>query len=542
MFGAVHRRSSQGRHDRSRKGLGIQGMEFLESRHLLAAVEYTQSLTPIPEYQVEWCTEGQDVRFRMTATGTGWVALGFNDRQRMAQSDIMMATGEGSSADTFADAQAAPGIDTVQNINLISFSQENGTTIVELSRPINTGDADGDYSLDTSRFLIWAYNERRDLFTSQHTDRGFSAEKINFAQAGACRPIGGGLPSITIADASIAEGNTATQSLGFAVTLSAAPTETVTVQYATSDGTAKAGEDYENATGTLTFAPGDPLTKTIAINLVGDETTEGDETFDLKLTSVQGATLVDDLATGTIQNDDVIPDVLTVVVTLAETDVDTPGTLAVALSHPSSFEVTVDYSFEAITATANSDFRGTAGKLTFPAGSTTQLVPFTLIGDDLAEAEESFRVRLASPVNAAISGAGVGLVSIIDDDQPVRLHPWLNETFREDVNGSGTVEPADALAVINDLNRSGARALPVPPVAPTVPPPYIDVNGDDQVSPIDALLVINYLNLQAEAARAARPALSAIPASVVSAQAVVDLVLASAAWETSSELRKKNSA
>lgn len=512
-------------------------LESLESRKMFAAVEYTQSFAPVEGYEIEWCTEGTDVRFRLTAQGTGWVAVGFNNVQRMPLTDIVMATGEGALSDTFADANAAPSVDTTQNVKLISAGQADGTTVVEFSRPIVTGDEESDYSLDTDRFLLWAFNERRDSFTSQHTDRGFSAAKIAFPSAGACKPIGGELPTLTIAESTIAEGDAGTKTMQFVVTLSAASTQPVTVKYATADGTAKAGEDYTSGSGTLTFTPGESLTQTVTVEVSGDVTNEADEDFTVTLSEPQGATIATASGKGTITNDDALPTLATVTVTLAETDADKASSVVVALSNASSFEVTVKYDFEAVTATANSDFRGTAGTLTFPAGSTSQFVNFTVVGDDQEEEAESFRIRLSSPTNATIRpGSEFALVEILDDDQAVVPHPWLNKELREDVNGSGTVEPADALAVINDLNRSGARALPLPPVAPFTPPPFLDVNGDDEVSPIDALLVINYLNQQAEeAARAARP----VPLAENADASAVDLVLAQAEWDAQSDLRKK---
>ncbi|NQU12137.1 putative Ig domain-containing protein, partial [bacterium] len=66
----------------------------------------------------------------------------------------------------------------------------------------------------------------------------------------------------------------------------------------------------------------------------------------------------------------------------------------------------------------------------------------------------------------------------------------------QDVNDSGTVEPQDALIIVNKLNAEGAHLLQLPQDADPVPGVgmYWDVNGDVWVSPIDALLVINYLN------------------------------------------------
>ncbi len=68
---------------------------------------------------------------------------------------------------------------------------------------------------------------------------------------------------------------------------------------------------------------------------------------------------------------------------------------------------------------------------------------------------------------------------------------WQNPDNRLDVNGNGRVEALDALLVINDLIRFGARTLPAKDVGYTGP--LRDVNGDGSIKPIDALLVINSL-------------------------------------------------
>ena len=79
--------------------------------------------------------------------------------------------------------------------------------------------------------------------------------------------------------------------------------EAVTVDYATSDGTATAGEDYTAVSGTLTFALGE-TTKTVSVPIIDDSVSETDETFTLTLSSVSGALLGDAEAAGTILNDD----------------------------------------------------------------------------------------------------------------------------------------------------------------------------------------------------------------------------------------------
>ena len=112
-----------------------------------------------------------------------------------------------------------------------------------------------------------------------------------------------GLPSISIGDASVTEGNTGTTTMSFPVTLSAASAQPVSVGYATADGTATAPSDYATASGTLTFNPGEK-SKTIAVSVVADLAIEQDETFSVTISGAVRATIAVGSATGTITNDD----------------------------------------------------------------------------------------------------------------------------------------------------------------------------------------------------------------------------------------------
>ena len=112
------------------------------------------------------------------------------------------------------------------------------------------------------------------------------------------------LPGLSIGDVSITEGHSGTKNATFTVTLSAAATNAVTVNYATANGTATAGSDYTAASGTLTFAAGE-RTKTITVAIRGDTAIEANETFRVLLTNPANAFLADGEAIGTITNDDI---------------------------------------------------------------------------------------------------------------------------------------------------------------------------------------------------------------------------------------------
>ena len=121
----------------------------------------------------------------------------------------------------------------------------------------------------------------------------------NANQATVIGPVG-----ISVADARVKEGEGAV--LAFAVTLSRAASAALTVDYATSDGSARAGEDYRAASGTLSFQAGES-SATVEVAVLDDAHDEGEETLTLRLSNASGAHVADGEATGTIENADLMP-------------------------------------------------------------------------------------------------------------------------------------------------------------------------------------------------------------------------------------------
>ncbi|MBE9219569.1 Calx-beta domain-containing protein [Dolichospermum flos-aquae] len=98
------------------------------------------------------------------------------------------------------------------------------------------------------------------------------------------------LPNLNLsANQTIVEGNTNPQNVTYTVTLSRTSSQTITVQYATANGTAIAGSDYTSTSGTLTFNPG-VTSQVINIPILNDSLNEANETFTLNLTTATNAT------------------------------------------------------------------------------------------------------------------------------------------------------------------------------------------------------------------------------------------------------------
>ena len=222
-------------------------------------------------------------------------------------------------------------------------------------------------------------------------------------------------PTLSIDNVSQNEGNTGTTAFDFTVSLSAASGQPVTVNYATADGTATAPSDYTAALSTLSFAPG-TITQTVTVLVNGDTVVEPNETFTVNLSSPANATIATGQGTGTIVNDDVTPTLSIGNVSQVEGNTGTSNfAFAVSLSAPSSQTVTVAYVTTDGTAIAPGDYTTTSGTLTFPAGTITQTVNVAVVGDTVAEPDETFTVNLSGATNATIATAQ-GTGTIVNDD------------------------------------------------------------------------------------------------------------------------------
>ena len=260
-----------------------------------------------------------------------------------------------------------------------------------------------------------------------------------------------GEPTLSIDAPSIAEGNSATATLTFKVTLSPASGKPVTVAYAdATTGTATSATDYAAITGgTLNFAVGD-TEKTVDVTVNGDTTDEPPETVVLRLSSPNNARLTGGSTnldgTGTITDDDDAPTVSVANATAVNEGNDPDTTVdmsfTVTLSEASSLAVTVPYTLTG-TATGGSDYETPAStSLSFAAGDTSGTIVVKVKGDALDEPNETIIVTLGAPTNATVStveGAGTGTGTITDDDGTPAVTLELSSASVTENGGSSTV-------------------------------------------------------------------------------------------------------
>ncbi len=260
-------------------------------------------------------------------------------------------------------------------------------------------------------------------------------------------------PSFTINDVTV---NEATGTATFTVTLSAASGQAVSVNYATSDGSALAGADYTGTSGTLNFATG-VVSQTITVSILDDAIFENSEDFLVTLSGPVNATIVDNLGIGTIKDDGTGTggtDNDTPAVSVSNPNVregtDAFAVFTVSLSHPSTTPVDVSLALANGTATGGgTDFGAgmeistdggatwTSGaSATFAAGTTDVLVRTPILNDALNEGTENFTLAATVTSGTTTNASATGTATIADDDGPPTLS--INDVTVNEAAGTMT--------------------------------------------------------------------------------------------------------
>ncbi len=239
------------------------------------------------------------------------------------------------------------------------------------------------------------------------------------------------LPQLAIDNVSIVEGDSGSPTVIFKITLTPASGKTVSVNYTTTDGTAKAGTDYIGKSGVLTFTPG-TTELPLSVSIKGDITAELDETFSVNLRSGVNAIIATAQGMGTIVNDDIVT-ISAADNSIVQTANPQALTFEVTLSVPCDRVVTVDYATANGSATAKrddlpssvADYVAITGTLTFTPGVTKQTISVTVLGDLRYELEENFFVNLSRPTNSTI-GLEQATGTIINHNTPSPYLPMIS--------------------------------------------------------------------------------------------------------------------
>lgn len=226
------------------------------------------------------------------------------------------------------------------------------------------------------------------------------------------------LPSLSVADVSISEGNTGTKILNFTVTRSVAVSGGSRVTVATANGSAQAGTDYVAKPPTVLIFSSADLIKPVAVTINGDTASEPNETFTLQLSAPEGATIADGSAIGTIQNDDLSFITVDDVKVQEGDQGNTPMNFTVTRSGNLSGSSSVKYETADDGATAGPDYVGIVPTiLNFIPNQQTAIVSVTVKGETLTEPNEKLKLKLSDPLGANLQD-DLGSGTIENDDLP----------------------------------------------------------------------------------------------------------------------------
>jgi hypothetical protein len=233
-------------------------------------------------------------------------------------------------------------------------------------------------------------------------------------------------PSSSINDVALGEGNAGAKQATFTVSLSAPSGKPISISYATADGSASAGTDYQATTGTLSFSPGQ-TTATLSVPVTGDTNAEPDETFFVNLTDPVNVTLARAQGVGTIVNDDTSVQFGAAALEVSEAAgvAQLTVTRAGLLTGPS----VVNYSTSDGTALERSDYNLALGTLQFAPGETSKTVNVFITDDALVENPETFNVTLSSPAGCTLGSPSVAVVTIASDDTADGPNPLDASSF-----------------------------------------------------------------------------------------------------------------
>jgi len=195
----------------------------------------------------------------------------------------------------------------------------------------------------------------------------------------------------------------------------------VSVDYATSDGTATAGSDYAAASGTLNWGAGDGADKTFTVPVTWDGRAEGPpESINLALTNPGGGSDIgpNSVAVLSIGDDGASGPLVLTSTSYSVGEADSVVTITVTRSGGSlGGPVTVDYATSAGSATAGSDYADTSGTLSFGPGEDSKSFTVPVTSDSAHEGNETFQVTLSNAGGGASLGSPAGAtVTITDDD------------------------------------------------------------------------------------------------------------------------------
>ncbi len=262
------------------------------------------------------------------------------------------------------------------------------------------------------------------------------------------------------------------------VTLSGPSAFTVTVGYATADGSALHASDYVSASGELTFTPG-ITTQVFAVDIISDSIAEPLKALNLSLSNPTNTSLGGlSTATLTIRDDDPYMVFLPIISFPAEPTVQFTATtytasenvgnasISAMLNWRYPLTITVRYTASNGRATAPGDYGAVSGTLVFAPGTAIQSFNVPIVNDALYESNETVLLSLGEPMSNTTAGAITTATLTILNDDPMPAVQFSSTAYTAtESTGVGYITatlsaPAGITATVRYTTNNGTATAP----------------------------------------------------------------------------------
>lgn len=357
------------------------------------------------ELNIPFSTEsGIDVQFNLSITGDGNITIGSNPAQAGDDitNDVLSATiSAGNQTVDINDYNSAPAVLELIDDSDVENTESCNFTITSVNSPASGVSIGNDNVLT---FDVLDDDEPRKISFSTTNSSTSEDDSPNTSDI-----------TITL---ELPTGETAASS---------APYTSVEV---TASGTANVGSDFKlldapdpnnDNSYTVQFASG-ANSANISLRIMGDDIDEDNETVVLNLSNPVSSALASSNIeyTATITDDDNAPTVTFSSSSSSATESTNSATISISLSEESGKEISLPFSFDAASSTAENsgiDFSiNTSSPLIFSAGETTKSISLSIVNDADEELDETIEIDLASPVNAGLGAITTHIYTIENDD------------------------------------------------------------------------------------------------------------------------------
>lgn len=252
-----------------------------------------------------------------------------------------------------------------------------------------------------------------------------------------------GAPAFSVSEAAAVEGG------GLVFTVVKNGVGAASVSYASANGTAGAGADYNAVSGTLSFAAGES-SKTVAVATIDDSVDEPGETLSLNLSGPSaGSTIGDGQGVGTLFDNDEAPPPPPPpppVFSIGDASAAEGGILQFTVIKTGATVASFGFTYEATHGTATAswdpnnpgDFHRTMANIFFAPSETSKTISILSVDDGFDESNETLLVNLSNPTGGATISDSQGVGTILDNDDPPPPPPSGN-TAPTALNDSGTI-------------------------------------------------------------------------------------------------------